>query len=116
MKKILKPKKEIFGIKNKIFYDNLFESFHLLKTTKMNFTFQKSDLKSKDETHYLKLNKEVKKNYDDLVKRFNIKPLDIKDLRSINKSNMQNEDLTLKDLKKNIYIYKMEIMLINLIL
>jgi len=100
MKKILKLKREIFGIKNKFFYDPLFEFSNFQKTCKKNFTFQKSDLTFKDEIQQLKLNKEVKKNYDDIVKRFNIKPLDIKDLKGVNKSKIQNEDLTLKDLKK----------------
>lgn len=100
MKKILSQKKEIFGIKGRILKENLTDCFKILKTTKMNFSLQQSESKHIDDNNFLKQSQEIKKNYDELLKRFNIKPSEKSNLNVSNKSNFENSDLSLRDLKK----------------
>lgn len=95
MKKILSIRKDNLQIKHKIN-----DSLGFLKYSKRLFSkLQTSESKIADNI-ISKQNQDIKKNYDDLMKRFHIKPVDKANLRALNKANLQSNDLALKDLKK----------------
>jgi len=101
MKKILNQKNKIIGIKGGYVKD--LYCFSILNPSRMNFSQLKPESKNIDE-NYLEQNKEIKKNYDDLIRRFNIKPIDKSNFKPLNRNTFDNSDVSLRDLKKKYYV------------